>query len=162
VESRDIFHERRLHDVYPTRKKFGPQTGDSSPAVAHGSHRPWRYQPARSHPVPQDRQSHRPDDGRAHFSERQAAQGTRHRGSFEEGLLRHWLPGTRQSANSSSPKYRGASVRGLQRNRRAVDRDLGLLEGAGLLKVSYQSNPGHGRLKSVSPVARQYTLTATV
>jgi predicted transcriptional regulator len=50
----------------------------------------------------------------------------------------------------------------LQRNRRAVDRDLGLLEGAGLLKVSYQSNPGHGRLKLVSPVARQYTLTATV
>ena len=50
----------------------------------------------------------------------------------------------------------------LKRNRRAVDRDLGLLEGAGLLKVSYQSNPGHGRLKFVSPVARQYTLTATV
>jgi predicted transcriptional regulator len=50
----------------------------------------------------------------------------------------------------------------LRRNRRAVDRDLGLLEGAGLLKVSYQTNPGHGRLKLVSPVARQYTLTATV
>jgi predicted transcriptional regulator len=50
----------------------------------------------------------------------------------------------------------------LKRNRRAVDRDLGLLEGAGLLRVSYQSNPGHGRLKFVSPVARQYTLTATV
>jgi hypothetical protein len=39
---------------------------------------------------------------------------------------------------------------------------LGLLQGAGLLKVTYQSNPGHGRLKFVSPVARQYTLTATV
>ncbi len=50
----------------------------------------------------------------------------------------------------------------LKRNRRAVDRDLGLLEGAGLLKLSYQSNPGHGKLKLVSPVARQYTLTATV
>jgi predicted transcriptional regulator len=50
----------------------------------------------------------------------------------------------------------------LRRNRRAVDRDLGLLEGAGLLTVSYQTNPGHGRLKLVSPVARQYTLTATV
>ncbi len=50
----------------------------------------------------------------------------------------------------------------LGRNRRAVDRDLGLLEGAGLLKVSYKTNPGHGRLKLVSPVARQYTLTATV
>ena len=41
----------------------------------------------------------------------------------------------------------------LKRNRRAVDRDLGLLEGAGLLKLSYQSNPGHGKLKLVSPVA---------
>ena len=50
----------------------------------------------------------------------------------------------------------------LKRNRRAVDRDLGLLEGAGLLKLSYQSNPGHGRLRLVSPVARQYTLTATL
>ena len=50
----------------------------------------------------------------------------------------------------------------LKRNRRAVDRDLGLLEGAGLLKLSYRSNPGHGRLRLVSPVARQYTLTATL
>jgi predicted transcriptional regulator len=50
----------------------------------------------------------------------------------------------------------------LKRNRRAVDRDLGLLEGAGLLKLSYQSNPGHGRFRLVSPVARQYTLTATL
>jgi predicted transcriptional regulator len=47
----------------------------------------------------------------------------------------------------------------LQRSRRAVDRDPGLLEGAGLLKLSYRSNPGHGRLRLVPSVARQYTLT---
>jgi predicted transcriptional regulator len=50
----------------------------------------------------------------------------------------------------------------LHRNRRAIDRDLDLLAGAGLLKVSYRSNPGHGRVKIVSPLASQYKLTASL
>ena len=30
-----IFREKRSHDIYLTRNAFEPQTGDSSPAVAH-------------------------------------------------------------------------------------------------------------------------------
>ena len=49
---------------------------------------------------------------------------------------------------------------GLKRDVRAVSRDVVLLEKAGLLRTSYRTNPGHGRLKIVEPVARDYKLTA--
>ena len=49
---------------------------------------------------------------------------------------------------------------GLRRDLRAVSRDVVLLEKAGLLRTSYRTNPGHGRLKIVEPVAREYRLIA--
>jgi len=51
---------------------------------------------------------------------------------------------------------------GLRRDVRAVSRDVVLLEKAGLLRTSYRVNPGHGRLKVVEPVAREYKLTASL
>jgi predicted transcriptional regulator len=48
----------------------------------------------------------------------------------------------------------------LKRDLRAVSRDVSLLEKAGLLRTRYQSNPGHGRLKVVEPVAQEYRLIA--
>jgi len=51
---------------------------------------------------------------------------------------------------------------GLKRDVRAVSRDVVLLEKAGLLRTSYRVNPGHGRLKVVEPVAREYRLTANI
>jgi predicted transcriptional regulator len=50
----------------------------------------------------------------------------------------------------------------LKRDVRAVSRDVSLLEKAGLLKTSYQSNPGHGRLKIVESVAQEYKLVANL
>jgi predicted transcriptional regulator len=50
----------------------------------------------------------------------------------------------------------------LRRDVRAVSRDVSLLEKAGLLRTSYKSNPGHGRLKIVEPVAQEYKLVATL
>jgi len=55
-----------------------------------------------------------------------------------------------------------ALASGLRRDVRAVRRDVVLLEKAGLLRTGYRSNPGHGRVKFVEPIARQYTLTATL
>ena len=49
---------------------------------------------------------------------------------------------------------------GLNRDVRAVSRDVLRLEKAGLLRTSYRVNPGHGRYKVVEPVAREYNLTA--
>jgi len=51
---------------------------------------------------------------------------------------------------------------GLRRDVRAVSRDVLLLEKAGLLRTSYRANPGHGRLKIVEPIAREYRLTASL
>ena len=53
-----------------------------------------------------------------------------------------------------------ALATGLKRDVRAVSRDVSLLEKAGLLRTSYQANPGHGRLKVVEPVAQEYKLVA--
>jgi predicted transcriptional regulator len=50
----------------------------------------------------------------------------------------------------------------LNRDVRAVSRDVIRLEKAGLLRTSYRVNPGHGRYKVVEPVAREYSLTATL
>jgi predicted transcriptional regulator len=51
---------------------------------------------------------------------------------------------------------------GLKRDVRAVSRDVSLLEKAGLLRTRYESNPGHGRLKVVESVAREYKLVANL
>lgn len=51
---------------------------------------------------------------------------------------------------------------GLDRDIRAVSRDVVRLEKAGLLRTSYRTNPGHGRCKIVEPVAREYNLTANL
>ena len=50
----------------------------------------------------------------------------------------------------------------LKRDRRAVSRDVKLLEGLGLLKTPNQSNPGHGTMTVVEPLAEKYHLEATV
>jgi predicted transcriptional regulator len=51
---------------------------------------------------------------------------------------------------------------GLKRDVRAVSRDVALLEQAGLLRTSYRTNPGHGRLKVVESVAHEYKLIASL
>lgn len=51
---------------------------------------------------------------------------------------------------------------GLKRDVRAVSRDVVVLEKAGLLRTSFRANPGHGRLKVVEPVAKEYRLTASL
>jgi predicted transcriptional regulator len=51
---------------------------------------------------------------------------------------------------------------GLKRDVRAVSRDVTLLEKAGLLRTSYRTNPGHGRLKVVESVAQEYKLIASL
>jgi len=55
-----------------------------------------------------------------------------------------------------------ALAAGLKRDVRAVSRDVSLLENAGLLRTSYRSNPGHGRMKIVESVAQEYKLVANL
>jgi predicted transcriptional regulator len=55
-----------------------------------------------------------------------------------------------------------ALAAGLKRDVRAVSRDVSLLEKAGLLRTSYQTNPGHGRRKMVESVAQEYKLVANL
>jgi predicted transcriptional regulator len=55
-----------------------------------------------------------------------------------------------------------ALAAGLKRDVRAVSRDVSLLEKVGLLRTSYQPNPGHGRLKIVESVAQEYKLVANL
>jgi predicted transcriptional regulator len=50
----------------------------------------------------------------------------------------------------------------LKRTRRAVDRDISLLESTGLVKTWFKTNPGHGRIKIVEPVAQKYHLITTL
>jgi len=50
----------------------------------------------------------------------------------------------------------------LKRDRKAVSRDVKVLESFGLLKTRKQPNPGHGMMKVVEPLAEKYYLTATV
>jgi predicted transcriptional regulator len=50
----------------------------------------------------------------------------------------------------------------LKRDVRAVSRDVDRLERAGLLRTSFETNPGHGRRKVVEPVAREFCLTANL
>ena len=60
------------------------------------------------------------------------------------------------------PLQISALATGLKRDVRAVSRDVSLLEKAGLLRTSYQSNPGHGRKKVVESVAQEYKLVASL
>ena len=50
----------------------------------------------------------------------------------------------------------------LKRDRKAVSRDVKLLESLGLLKTRNQLNPGHGIMKVVEPLAETYHLAATI
>ena len=50
----------------------------------------------------------------------------------------------------------------LKRDRKAVSRDVKVLESFGLLKTREQLNPGHGRMKVVESLAEKYYLTATI
>ena len=50
----------------------------------------------------------------------------------------------------------------LKRDRRAVSRDVKLLEGLGLLRTRNEANPGHGAMTVVEPLADKYRLEATV
>ena len=50
----------------------------------------------------------------------------------------------------------------LKRDRRAVSRDVKLLEGLGLLRTRNEVNPGHGAMTVVEPLADKYHLEATV
>ena len=51
---------------------------------------------------------------------------------------------------------------GLDRDARAVSRDVDLLESFGLLRTRYETNPGHGRRRIVEPRAAKYQLLATI
>jgi predicted transcriptional regulator len=48
----------------------------------------------------------------------------------------------------------------LKRDRKAVSRDVKLLESFGLLRTRHESNPGHGVNTVVEPLAKKYHLSA--
>ena len=50
----------------------------------------------------------------------------------------------------------------LGRDRKAVRRDVSLLESFGLVKTREEPNPGHGRRRVVEPRAAKYQLVATI
>lgn len=50
----------------------------------------------------------------------------------------------------------------LRRDRKAVSRDVSLLESFGLVRTREEINPGHGRRKVIEPRASRYQLVATI
>jgi predicted transcriptional regulator len=50
----------------------------------------------------------------------------------------------------------------LRRDRKAVRRDVSLLESFGLVSTRDEPNPGHGRMRIVEPRAAKYRLVATI
>jgi predicted transcriptional regulator len=66
----------------------------------------------------------------------------------------------RRAKKGAAPVVDLASA--LKRDVRAVSRDVDRLEKAGLLRTSFETNPGHGRRKVVEPVAREFCLTANL
>ena len=50
----------------------------------------------------------------------------------------------------------------LGRDRKAVKRDVTLLESFGLVKARDEINPGHGRRRIIEPLAAKYQLVATI
>jgi predicted transcriptional regulator len=61
----------------------------------------------------------------------------------------------------TKPTISGLAIT-LKRDRRAVSRDVKLLEGLGLLRTRNEANPGHGAMTVVEPLAEKYHLEATV
>jgi len=66
----------------------------------------------------------------------------------------------RTKTTKSTPISSLATI--LKRDRKAVSRDVKVLESFGLLKTREQLNPGHGIMKVVEPLAEKYYLTATI
>ncbi len=58
------------------------------------------------------------------------------------------------------PRSVTALAEALGRNRRAVTRDVQRLAELGLLRLRKQSNPGHGQVTMVEPVADRFELRA--
>ncbi|HEX5431297.1 MAG TPA: hypothetical protein VFW83_04990 [Bryobacteraceae bacterium] len=50
----------------------------------------------------------------------------------------------------------------LKRDRKAVSRDVKILESFGLVRTHSEPNPGHGSMKIVEPLASRYQLIATI
>ena len=50
----------------------------------------------------------------------------------------------------------------LRRDRKAVKRDVSLLESFGLIHAREEINPGHGRRRIIEPRAAKYQLVATI
>jgi len=50
----------------------------------------------------------------------------------------------------------------LRRDRKAVRRDVSLLQSFGLVNTREELNPGHGRRKVIEPRAAKYQLVATI
>jgi predicted transcriptional regulator len=50
----------------------------------------------------------------------------------------------------------------LRRDRKAVKRDVALLESFGLVHAREEINPGHGRMRIIEPRASMYQLIATI
>ena len=50
----------------------------------------------------------------------------------------------------------------LRRDRKAVRRDVSLLESFGLVETRDEPNPGHGRRRVIEPRAAKYRLVATI
>ena len=50
----------------------------------------------------------------------------------------------------------------LRRDRKAVKRDVTLLESFGLVNAREEINPGHGRRRIIEPLAAKYRLVATI
>lgn len=50
----------------------------------------------------------------------------------------------------------------LRRDRKAVKRDVSLLESFGLVNAREEINPGHGRRRIIEPLAAKYQLVATI
>ena len=67
----------------------------------------------------------------------------------------------RSIRGKTKPTISGLAVI-LKRDRKAVSRDVKLLESLGLLRTREKSNPGHGVMTVVEPLAKKYHLTATV
>ena len=61
----------------------------------------------------------------------------------------------------SKPTISGLAII-LKRDRKAVSRDVKILESLGLLRTRDESNPGHGTKTVVEPLAEKYHLMATV
>jgi len=53
-------------------------------------------------------------------------------------------------------------VRKTGRDRRAISRDIDVLESYGMVKTHLESNPGHGKHKIVEVCAQTFTLAANI